>query len=191
MNEHAETALLEMLRGGEQRQVDKALSQLYEQYFEPIKQLVEKNNGTEEEAHDIFQETLLSFYTQLRQKQLQLKCGIQTFLYSIARNIWRDELRRRKRMDKLVETYDFVQIEEDHMTSLLVTEQAQQLAKLIAMLDEKCQQVLIHFYFDRYRMQQIAKLLGFANEQVAKNKKSKCLKKLKTLVEERRHQFEV
>lgn len=191
MNEHSETALLKMLKGENQRQIDEALSQLYRQYYDPVKQLVRKNNGTEEEADDIFQETLLTFYTQLRQKHLQLNCGIQTYLYSVARNMWLDELRKRKKKVKLVETHSFIPLQEDHLSKLLASEKSQQIAKIIRMLDEKCQQVLTHFYFDRYRMQQIASLLGFANEQVAKNKKSKCLKKLKTLVEERRHQFEV
>ncbi|MBX2875566.1 MAG: sigma-70 family RNA polymerase sigma factor [Saprospiraceae bacterium] len=191
MNEHPETALIKMLKGEDQRNIDKALSQLYRQYYESVKQLVKKNNGTEDEADDIFQDTLLTFYTQLRQKQLQLNCSIQTYLYSVARNLWLDELRKRKKKVKLVETHTFIPLQEDHLSTLLATEQNQQIAKIVRMLDEKCQQVLIHFYFDRYRMQQIASLLGFANEQVAKNKKSKCLKKLKTLVEERRHQFEV
>ena len=191
MNEHAETTLLEMLKDGDQRQVDEALSQLYQQYYEPINQLVQSNNGTEEEAEDIFQETIFTFYTQLRHKQLQLKCSIQTFLYSVARNRWLDELRRQKRTVKLVENHKFIPIQDDQISTLFETDRSQQLATLIRMLDEKCQQVLVHFYFDRYRMQQIASLLGFANEQVAKNKKSKCLKKLKTLVEEYRHQFEM
>ncbi len=190
MNEHPEDVLVEILRSGDRQKVNKALAQLYVQHSEAIKQLVTKNSGTESEAEDIFQDTVLTFYTQLRHKNLQLNCNIQTYLYSIARNLWLDELRKRKRKVKLVETHTFIPVQEDHLSTLLETEQSQQMAKLISMLDEKCQQVLIHFYFDRYRMQQIANLLGFANEQVAKNKKSKCLKKLKTLVEERRHQFE-
>lgn len=191
MNEHPETTLIKMLKGEDQRKIDEALSQLYRKYYEAVKQLVQKNNGTEEEAEDIFQDTLLTFYTQLRHKQLKLSCSIQTYLYSVARNLWLDELRKRKKQAQFVETHTFIPLQEDHLSVLLESEQSEQMAKIIRMLDEKCQQVLIHFYFDRFRMSQIASLLGFANEQVAKNKKSKCLKKLKTLVEERRHQFEV
>ncbi|NRB47333.1 MAG: sigma-70 family RNA polymerase sigma factor [Saprospiraceae bacterium] len=191
MNEHPETALIEMLKGEDQRKTNEAFSQLYQQHYESIKQLVRRNNGTDEEADDIFQETLFAFYTQLRQKNLQLNCSIQTYLYSVARNLWLDELRKRKKKVKLVETHTFIPLQEDHLTTMLATEQNQQIAKIIRLLDDKCQQVLVHFYFDRYRMKKIASLLGFANEQVAKSKKSKCLKKLKTLVEERRHQFEV
>lgn len=191
MNGHPETTLIKMLKGEDQRKIDEALSQLYEQYYEAVRQLVRKNNGTDDEAEDIFQDTLLTFYTQLKHKQLELHCSIQTYLYSVARNLWLDELRKRKKKIKWVETHTFIPLQEDHLSVLLETEQSEQMAKLIRMLDEKCQKVLIHFYFDRYRMHQIAGLLGFANEQVAKNKKSKCLKKLKTLVEERRHQFEV
>ena len=42
---------------------------------------------------------------------------------------------------------------------------------------------LIHFYYDRLRVKEIVERMGFSNEQVAKNTKSKCMKKLRELVE--------
>ena len=51
-------------------------------------------------------------------------------------------------------------------------------------LGEKCRQILSHYYYDKRSMREIAQLMGLANEQVAKNKKSLCLKKLKEMIRE-------
>ena len=190
MNEHSEQTLLAMLRGNEQRQIDQALSQLYRQYYEPVQQLIRKNSGTVEEADDIFQEVLLAFYTQLREGKMTLHCSIKTYLYSVARNMWLNELRKRSNKPTIVETDEFIVLEEDHLASMVLTEQNQEMAKLIRSLGDQCQEILTYFYFDRFRMKKVADLMGFANEQVAKNKKSKCLKKLKALVQEKRHRFQ-
>ena len=190
MNEHSEQTLLGMLGGNEQRQIDQALSQLYRQYYEPLQQLIRKNGGTEAEADDIFQEVLLAFYTQLQAGKLTLHCSIKTYLYSVARNMWLNELRKRSNKPIIVETDEFIVLQEDHLASMVLTEQNQEMAKLIRSLGDQCQEILIYFYFDRFRMKKVADLMGFANEQVAKNKKSKCLKKLKALVQEKRHRFQ-
>ncbi len=190
MNEHSEQTLLAMLRGNEQRKIDQALSQLYRQYYEPVQQLIRKNSGTVEEADDIFQEVLLTFYTQLRARKLTLHCSIKTYLYSVARNMWLNELRKRSNQPTIVETDEFILLQEDHLASMVLTEQNQEMAKLIRSLGHQCQEILTYFYFDRFRMKKVADLMGFANEQVAKNKKSKCLKKLKALVQEKRHRFQ-
>ncbi len=191
MNEHSEQTLLAMLRGDEQRQIDQALSQLYRQYYEPVQQLILKNSGTTDEADDIFQEVLLAFYTQLRNGKLTLQCTIKTYLYSVARNMWLNELRKRSNKPTMVETDEFIVLEENHLAAMMLTERNQEMAKLIRSLGEQCQEILTYFYFDRFRMKKVAALMGFANEQVAKNKKSKCLKKLKALVQEKRHRFQL
>lgn len=191
MNEHSEQTLLAMLRGDEQRQIDQALSQLYRQYYELVQQLILKNSGTVDEADDIFQEVLLAFYTQLRNGKLTLQCTIKTYLYSVARNMWLNELRKRSNKPDMVETDEFIVLEENHLAAMMLTERNQEMAKLIRSLGEQCQEILTYFYFDRFRMKKVAALMGFANEQVAKNKKSKCLKKLKALVQEKRHRFQL
>jgi len=191
MNEHSEQTLLAMLRGDEQRQIDQALSQLYRHYYEPVQQLILKNSGTADEADDIFQEVLWAFYTQLRSGKLTLQCTIKTYLYSVARNMWLNELRKRSNKPDMVETDEFIVLEENHLATMMLTERNQEMAKLIRSLGEQCQEILTYFYFDRFRMKKVAALMGFANEQVAKNKKSKCLKKLKALVQEKRHRFQL
>ena len=51
-------------------------------------------------------------------------------------------------------------------------------------LGPKCREVLSYFYYEKRSMQEIAKLTGLANKQVAKNKKSLCLKLLRKMIGE-------
>jgi DNA-directed RNA polymerase specialized sigma24 family protein len=50
--------------------------------------------------------------------------------------------------------------------------------ELMELIDVKCQKVLTLFYFHNLSMEDIAQEMDFKNEDVAKNKKLKCLKRL-------------
>ena len=56
--------------------------------------------------------------------------------------------------------------------------------KLLESLGKDCKRVLVLYYYERLKMKEIAGIMNFANDQVAKNKKSSCLKKLKSIVSE-------
>ncbi len=49
-------------------------------------------------------------------------------------------------------------------------------------LGKKCQEIIRLFYFHRYSIAAIAEDLGYSNENVVRSHKSRCLKKLKTMI---------
>jgi len=49
---------------------------------------------------------------------------------------------------------------------------------LMEQLGTSCKTILIMFYIERYSMKDIAIRLNYANDQVARNAKSKCMSKL-------------
>ena len=56
---------------------------------------------------------------------------------------------------------------------------------LLNEIGEKCRLLLRYFYYERKRMKEIVALMSFSSEQVAKNRKSNCMKKLRSLVKEK------
>jgi RNA polymerase sigma-70 factor (ECF subfamily) len=56
---------------------------------------------------------------------------------------------------------------------------------MLDMIDEKCRKVLSLYYFYNVSMSAIAEKLGMKSEDVAKNKKLKCMKKLQVIVLEK------
>lgn len=166
---------------------DKALKQLYIQLYPIIKSFIIKNNGTEEDAADIFQDGIIVFYEKVRLNQFQLTSSIRTYVYSVCKHLWLNKLRAQKKLTSLTEESESMTVEPLSLNIIGTKEKNAYLIKLLDSLGENCKQVLLYYYYDRLKMRQIADRMNFANEQVAKNKKSSCLKKLKSLVSNSAH----
>jgi len=166
--------VLQRIRKGDERAVDF----LYKKNYRMMVNLITKNNGTEEEAKDIFQEALIVFWRKAVTNELVLTSKISTYLYSICHNLWRKELERKTKI-----SYE----EKDGVTSLDHDRQEKIdiVNRCINELGETCKKVLTYFYFDEMSMEDIAEKMGFANADTAKTKKYKCKveldKKVKSL----------
>lgn len=163
--------VLEKIGRGE----EKALDYLYKKYYRMMTRIVTSNNGTEQDAKDIYQDALIVFWQKAASGKLVLTSKISTYLYSICQNLWRKELDRKSRMvneTKDGETY----------TDQDGKERSRIIQECIAALGETCQKVLTYYYFDGLSMELIAEKMGFANTDTAKTKKYKCKKKLDELI---------
>ena len=140
-----------------------------------MRRLVLKNNGSEDEAKDIFQEALLAFWRKAISGKLVLTSKISTYLYSICLNLWRKELDRKSRHSS--EPVEGV-VYQDHEKQ----ERIKIITECIDQLGETCRKVLTYYYFDGLSMKDIAQKLGFANTDTAKTKRYKCKKKLDLMV---------
>ena len=67
----------------------------------------------------------------------------------------------------------------DTLSQIVQNEQTDAVLRLLGQLDEACQRVLLLFYYERQAMKRIAELMHYSSAQVAKNKKVKCLEKLR------------
>lgn len=181
----SEESILESLRSENQALHSQVLKNLYRECFPVIAQYIRKNSGSIDDAADVFQDAMVVFYEKVRTESFELNCSIQTYLYSVARNLWYNRLRAKKREVELnEEVHDYIAIEPQRLEVLIESEQDSLLVQLLERLGADCQRILRLYYFDRLRMKQIAPRMGFANEQVAKNKKSTCLKRLKNMLAE-------
>lgn len=177
-------AILEQL--GQNDSIDKepVFRYLYKAYYAMIEQYVLKNNGTDEDAKDIFQDTLICFYSNVKQGTYKHQAKISTYLFAVAKNLWLKKLRREKRALSYIDE----QVKEETCTSanaLLALEFSDRqvvLANLLKQAGDKCLQLLKSFYFEKMTMLEIANRMGLASKDVAKNQKSRCLKKLKLIV---------
>ena len=157
---------------------------IYFHHFEVIEKFIISNNGETKDAQDIFQDALIVLFHQVKEKKLALNCKLQTYLYSICRNLWLNKLKKDKRKVELSdELQNFIIMEENHFDLLIMNEQDEQLIKLVKRLGEGCQKMLRYFYFEKLKLAEIAQKLNLKSEQVAKNKRMICMKKLRALAE--------
>lgn len=182
----SDTELIAGLRSSRQSEQDDAIRQLYRHYYAMIEQLILKNQGTKADAADIFQEGVVVFYRKARQADFKLTASSGTFLYAVCRNLWLMRLRKQKRETELTDVHtETIAVEGDVFEYLQDHERSAWVAEALQQLKEDCRKVLIYFYFDRRRMTEIQELMNYQSPQVAKNKKSRCMQKLRELVKNR------
>ena len=163
--------VLEQIRCGN----EKALEFLYRKNYRMIVRLIMRNSGTEDEAKDVFQDSLIVFWEKVRSHKLVLTSRISTYLFSVAQNLWRKELDRKLRNSgEMKEGY--IQPEWERQEKIQVIQQC------LKSLSETCRKILTLYYFDQLSMVDLAKEMGFANADTAKTKKYKCKNELDRLV---------
>ncbi len=82
----------------------KAIETLYRDHFNMIQTLIINNNGSSEEAKDVFQEAMIVLYEKVRSGTFELNCQIKTYLYSVCRRLWLKRLQQMSRFSNTAET---------------------------------------------------------------------------------------
>jgi RNA polymerase sigma factor (sigma-70 family) len=157
---------------------------IYKQYAELISFNVVTMGGSLQDGEDIFQETVVTFIDLIRKGKFRGESSIKTFLVSVARNIWLNELKKKKSGDQRAKIFETNRghIENDVIENLNQREMREQLLSLIGRLGESCRKILILFYYENLPFEEIIGKMGYETEQVARNKKYKCMKELSDLI---------
>ena len=180
----SDQALLEALRSN--RGMDKAIRLLYQEYYDVLSIYIKQNSGNDQDAEDVFQEVVVTFIELVNQNKFRGESSIKTFLYSLNRHIWLNELKKRNRMQARNVKFESArqQVEPDVSGYIAGREARQQVMQVIDQLGESCKQVLLAFYYQDLSVKEMLSFLPYENEQVVRNKKYKCLKKLEELLHE-------
>jgi RNA polymerase sigma factor (sigma-70 family) len=161
---------------------DAALAELYKRYFPMVLHLIVNNSGTEDDAKDIYQETLIVLYEKVSEGDLTLHCQLKTFLYSISRRLWLKQLSLRSRNGTfLTDTEDIADVDDDVTDHEARDRQFNLMADSLERLGEPCRTLLEDFYIRHLSMQTITEKFGYTNADNAKTQKYKCLMRLKRL----------
>lgn len=160
----------------------KAVETIYKEHYNMVQAMVVKNNGTIDDAKDIFQEAMIVLYEKVKSDSFELSCQIKTYLYSVSRRLWLKKLMSQSRLiiaeeadHELVSVDDQVEEHEKLQVEFVMMEKA------INSLGEPCKSLLEAFYLKKKSMQEIASGFGYTNPENAKNQKYKCLIRLKKL----------
>ncbi len=158
------------------------LNEIYRRYSGKIRWMVMKNNGTESEAADIFQEALLAIYQKAKTTNFTLTCPLDAFLYFVCKNKWLNELSKKKLArvtfqdtavynigDGSFEQLNSYQLEETRRTFL--TEKVDELG-------DSCKK-LLRLNWEGKSLEEVAKILELTYGYVRK-KKCECMEKLMT-----------
>lgn len=174
----SDSELVEAIRGKEM--LEAAILQVYEEHAEITRSFIMGKGGTEQDADDIFQETVVSFIESVHKDKFRQESGIRTFLVSISKNLWYNEIRRKQRAGNREKLYETGKDQEEAEINDLIQHRdlKKQLNSLLADLGDSCRKILELFYYENLSMKEIVSHLHYENEQVVRNKKYKCLQQL-------------
>ena len=168
------------------RELNDAIRYIYRQYSQATSSFIMQHGGSEQDADDIFQETVVAFIEVVQKGKYRMEASVKTFLNSIARNYWFNEIKKRDRSglrDKQFEqSRDKNEADVSHHISEM--ERKRQLRDLVDQLGDSCRKVLLLFYYENLSMKEMVDHLPYDNEQVVRNKKYKCLQALTGLIKD-------
>lgn len=136
----------------------------------------------QEEARDMFQVTLVSFYENVANNKLtHLRSSLRTYLFAIGKyKILRDK-KKSVMYANLDDLPDINLLGNDDQDQETEDEQHALVHAALSKLGGDCQKILEMFYFRELRMADIASAFNYKNENVAKVKKANCMRKLASI----------
>ncbi len=178
----ADSLVIQGLKSEKEQEKDAMLEYLYERCYDTVAGYILKNKGTRADIKDIFHDGLIAFYMMARQNKLDKEVRVEAYLFTICRNRWTRHLKKQSEQVALSERLHTIPMDPEQMTNLLGEERSELIDKVLKSLGDECYELLVHYYFDRMRFKQIVKVMSYSSEQVAKNKKSACMKKMREKV---------
>ena len=136
----------------------KVFSLVYNSY-PLIENYILNNSGSEEDAKDIFQNTLIIFYQKVKAPEFKLTSKLSTYLFGICKNSWLKALRSRKSNEDLSEQTHLTAEEEHQINESSIVELIQE--KLTTMGDP-CHSLIIYHEFHKMKWEDIAKKMNYA-----------------------------
>ena len=158
---------------------ERTLEQIYATVYPMMRHYIRQHGGTDDDAKDITQEALITYYEKTIHGQLSLTSSVSTYLMGIGKNLWRQELERRSRRTSLTDAVgnalpDDSEPETDLPAASLMT--------YVEQLGESCRSLLVSFYYFGQRLEQIARQHGYRSVRSATVQKHKCLERLRRSV---------
>lgn len=160
----------------------KAIETIYKENFNMVQSFILNNNGSYDEARDIFQEAMIALYEKAQTESFVLTCQIKTYIYSICRRLWLKRLQQLGRyttqvdsMEETIAVAEDMEAHEKRNVEFAIMDRA------LNSLGEPCKSLLEGYYLKKMDMNALAREFGYTNADNAKNQKYKCLMRLKKL----------
>ena len=161
---------------------ESVLKRMYVAYFPMILQLIINNNGTADDAKDIYQEAVIILYNKIKAGDFELSSKLKTFIYSVCRRLWLKRLSHMSRFGGDISDFqDHTQVEDEVDKHNEMDLQFDKMASALQLLGEPCKTIIEDFYIHNLSMQDICERFGYTNADNAKTQKYKCLQRLKKL----------
>lgn len=152
---------------------EKGILQIYQTVFPKVKNYILSNGGYEDDAKDVMQKSLMQVAARVKQHDFKIKSSFEGYLFITCKNVWV----REQKIRKTWVTNDgqaCLITEEQNLAQAMVEQNKWELfQEKLEGLSENCRNILNRF-FNKVSYKQIADEMGYANENVVKQRIFKC-----------------
>ncbi len=176
----AETTKDDLLLGLSQGD-ERVVLKIYQKVFPNVRRFILSNNGSVEDAEEIFQEGLYQLALRLRVTKINIKSSFEAYMFTVCKNLWRRELNRKT---KWVRNDDIIELssEEQNQNSAIIAQERIDLFELkLSLLTENCR-LLLKEYFNKTPYKEIVDKFNYSSENVAFQRVFKCKRRLSELI---------
>ncbi len=170
----------EIIRAIRDGKDDEVVGSLYRDVLPNIRKYIYSNNGTNDDAFDIFQDALIVFYKLVMSGQFNdEKYKIHGFIYTICKNLWINQTKKNVSEQKWQKfKLKDEAFEEPILNVIISDEKSKALQDLFQSLGDKCVEILNLSIYQKLSMRKIAAKLGLVSEDAVKVKSHRCRKML-------------
>ncbi len=159
------------------------LGELFVRYEKLVASYVSKRGGDPSDAEDMLQEAIIVVWQKVCSGKFELRSKLSTYILAIVKNKWSAEMRKRSKFSEELPE-DISDGNPSTLDGVIKEEEMATVRKALAALNPICKELLMLFYFEERNLRDIARVLGFANPEVAKSKKYQCKKALETILKQ-------
>ncbi len=153
---------------------------IYKRCTPKVVHMILANSGSEDDAYDIFQESLVDVYHMARDRGFQLSTSIESFMLLVSKRKWLNVLKKRKGLEVTNAEESLSNSVDDSMEAyeahLQQVDKENLLMEQLMTLGERCQEI-IRQCMNSKNQEKIAEMLGVSYAYLRK-KKSECMAKL-------------
>ncbi len=162
---------------------NRAFGDLYRNYFGLVSHYITRNNGSAEDAEDIFQETMLVLVEKLRQDNFQLTASLKTYVMAISKHIWLKKLRSGYRTTEFTDIHSNSFFEEINSSIEGGRTYSDKLHAYMTKITGHCNRLLHDMFFKKKPIEQIQVEYGYSSKHNAQNQKHKCVEQIRKVKE--------
>jgi RNA polymerase sigma factor (sigma-70 family) len=151
---------------------------LYKLYFPTIAGFIKQNSGSDQDAEDIFQETIIVLLNKVRQPEFVLTASLKTYLFAISKNLWLKRLRNDKHYVVVADDQTLIEIG-DLLTEQEENTDKEKVVTWFKKITAHCQRILKAIFYLNEPMDNLMIKMGWKNKHTATNQKYKCIEQIR------------
>jgi len=161
------------------------IEEIYQQWHKDVLNFVKKNNGNEQDADDLFQESLMAIIRRARKEKLVLTVPFGGYFYFIYRGKWLDKLQKRGKEQVIKKEFGRYSEESETLAfeTIFGDDRRKLYQKHFEQLSDSCRQIL-RLSFEKLSRKQIMERLGYASENSVNQRIHRCKGKLFQLIKQ-------